>query len=464
MLLQQFQAYWKEHFNQLTTANCHLLLAVSGGIDSVVLTDLVYKSGFHFTIAHCNFKLRGEESERDEAFVNALAQHYNKAIVVQHFNTKEYAVEHKIAIQEAARKLRYDWFEELIKKDDSWKMTDGSVEVSFVNHQPSTVNCGIVTAHHANDNIETLLINFFRGTGISGLHGILPKQKNILRPLLFAKREAIQQYALDNGLNWAEDSSNASDKYTRNFFRQHIIPATKEVYANVEDNLLQNIQRFGEVEMLYNEAIALHKKKLLEAKGNEVHIPVLKLQKSEPLNTIIWEIIKDFHFAAAQIAEVKKLLGAENGKYVASPTHRIIKNRNWLIIAPLQTDVAAYILIEKEDKEVVYEDGMLSFKKLSSVNAHLSTSSSVATLDAAHIHYPLLLRKWKPGDYFYPLGMKKKKKLSKFFIDLKLSKTDKEKIWVLEMNKKIIWVIGYRIDDRFKITPGATTVLLIQKH
>ncbi len=475
MLLQQFQAYWKEHFSQFTTANCHLLLAVSGGIDSVVLTDLVYKSGFNFTIGHCNFKLRGDESKRDEAFVRVLAQRYGKAVFVQHFNTKEYALQHKVSIQEAARKLRYDWFEELIK-DGRWQMTDDrekmkidgvtddSLQPPTVNYHPLSVISLIATAHHANDNIETLLINFFRGTGIGGLHGILPKQKSIIRPLLFAKREDIKQYALDNSLGWVEDSSNASDKYTRNFFRQHIIPAVKEVFPNAEDNLLQNIQRFGEAEMLYNQAIALHKKKLLEIKGSEVHIPALKLQKSQPLNAIIWEVIKDFHFTAAQTTEVKKLLDAENGKYVASSTHRIIKNRNWLIIAPVRTEEAAHILIEKEDKEVVYEDGMLSFKKLPFVNDHLSTSPGIATLDAAHIHYPLLLRKWKQGDYFYPLGMKKKKKLSKFLIDLKLSKTDKEKVWVLEMNKKIIWVIGYRIDDRFKITSATKNILLIQKH
>ena len=474
MLLQQFQAYWKEKFGQLSPANCHLLLAVSGGIDSVVLTDLMYKSGFQFTIAHCNFKLRDEESERDETFVKVLAQQYNKPIIVKSFNTQEYATQHKISIQEAARKLRYDWFEAVLK-DDSRKMTDDRImgdslnavlgnekKLSTVNS--TTVNFFIATGHHANDNIETLLINFFRGTGIGGLHGILPRQKNIIRPLLFAKREAIQQYALENNLNWVEDSSNTSDKYTRNFFRQHIIPAVKEVYTNAEDNLLQNIQRLGEAEQLYNQAVALHKKKLLETKGNEVHIPVLKLQKTEPLNTILWEIIKDFHFTAAQTAEVKKLLNAENGKYVASATHRVIKNRNWLIVAPLQTEVAAHILIEKEDKEVVYEDGMLSFKKLSSVNYQPSISPAVAILDAAQIQYPLSLRKWQQGDYFYPLGMKKKKKLSKFFIDLKLSKTDKEKVWVLEMNKKIIWVVGYRIDDRFKITPATKDILLIQQH
>src|SRR4051812_9253883 len=179
MLLQQFQAYRKEHYYQLTPANCHLLLAVSGGIDSVVLTDLVYKAGFHFTIAHCNFKLRGEESERDEAFVRALAQQYNKTIVVQAFNTQDYALQHKISIQEAARKLRYDWFEELIEDgrremtDDSKQMTDDRVtddsSILTIHNSPFTIH-NLATAHHANDNIETLLINFFRGTGISGLH------------------------------------------------------------------------------------------------------------------------------------------------------------------------------------------------------------------------------------------------------------------------------------------------------
>ncbi len=456
MLLQQFQEYRKEQFGDLTTANCRLLLAVSGGIDSVVLTDLVYKSGYGFAIAHCNFKLRSEESERDEAFVRALAQQYGKAIFIQPFDTVAYALQHKISIQEAARKLRYDWFEELLN--------DARTHTLAANNIHTSANCFLATAHHANDNIETLLINFFRGTGISGLHGILPRQKSIIRPLLFARREAIVQYAMENNLNWVEDSSNASDKYTRNFFRQHIIPAVKEVYTQAEDNLLQNIARFGEAEMLYQQAIAVHKKKLLETRGNEVHIPVLKLQKSEPLNTIIWEIIKDFHFTAAQTAEVKKLLVADNGKYVASATHRIIKNRNWLIIAPLQTEVAAHVLIEKDNKEVVYEDGILTFKKQASANNHLIASAGIATLDAALIQYPLLLRKWKQGDYFYPLGMKKKKKLSKFFIDLKLSKTSKEKVWVLEMNKKIIWIVGYRIDDRFKITPATTHMLLIEKH
>jgi len=197
-----------------------------------------------------------------------------------------------------------------------------------------------------------------------------------------------------------------------------------------------------------------------------MHIPILKLQKTEPLNTIIWEIIKQYNFHTAQIDEVKKLFDAENGSYIASSSHRIIKNRSWLIIAPIETEQAQNILIEKPDKKIKFESGILELEKLQTTNFKLQTDNSIATLDAKEIKFPLPLRKWKQGDYFYPLGMKNlpsnkqgKKKLSKFFIDQKLSKTEKEKVWVVEMNKKILWVIGYRIDERFKITSSTKEVL-----
>ena len=469
MLLQQFQQYIKEQFH-VHTNNAKLILAVSGGIDSVVLTDLVYKTGFDFMIVHCNFQLRGEESERDEKFVRALQNKYEKEVLVKRFDTKEYASQNKTSIQEAARELRYNWFEELVNGQclpagQAGSMVNDRAEKN-IHHSPLTIY--IVTAHHANDNIETLLINFFRGTGISGLHGIPSKQGKIIRPLLFAKREEITAYAKENNLQWVEDTSNLSDKYTRNFFRLQLIPAIKEVFPNAEDNLLHNIERFKEVETLYQQAIQQHLKKLIEQKENEIHIPVLKLQKSESINTIIWEIIKEYNFHAAQVEEVKKLFNAENGSYIASDSHRIIKNRNWLIIAPLQTEETQNILIEENDKKVKFENGILEFEKLQTTNYKLQTTNLIASLDAKQIKFPLLLRKWKQGDYFYPLGMQNlpagrrgKKKLSKFFIDQKLSKTEKEKVWVIEMNKKILWVIGYRIDDRFKITNNTKEVLRI---
>jgi tRNA(Ile)-lysidine synthase len=343
------------------------------------------------------------------------------------------------------------------------------------NKQPATNNL-IATAHHADDNVETLLLNFFRGCGITGLHGILPKQGNLIRPLLFAKRDDIIAYANEQQLTWVDDSSNASNKYSRNFIRHQIIPLMQTIYPQVTDNLLANIERFKEVETIYQQSINQLKTKLLEVKGNEVHIPILKLQKQQPLKSIVHEIIKDYGFEATQVGEVIKLLTATNGSYMASATHRLIINRKWLIIAPILSLEATNIIIEAVTSTVAFMGGKISLS-LSTINQQLSTdftnkqpatnnlqpstSNQIATLNADAISFPLLLRPYKTGDYFYPLGMTKKKKLSKFFIDLKLSKTDKEKIWVIESDKRIVWVVGYRIDNRFKVTPNTKKVITI---
>lgn len=439
-MLQSFQQNWKNNFNHLTPANSHLFVAVSGGLDSVVLTHLLALSSFNFTILHCNFQLRGEESERDENFVKSLGEKYNKPVLVKRFDTQLYAEQNKVSIQVAARELRYGWFKEMVNSQQSTEYS-----------QLSSVNCKLLTAHHADDNIETVLMNTFRGTGIKGLHGILENQGYIIRPLLFAKRTTIKAYAEQEQLSWVEDSSNSSDKYARNFFRHHIIPLVKEVYANADDNLLNNIEKWKETEQIYDGFIAEQKKQLLEKKGNEIHIPVLKLAKQKPLKTIVHEIVTDFGFTAAQVKDVLNLLLADSGKYVASATHKIIKNRNWLIITPMVTTEAANILIEENDTTVLFEAGKIKIEKAAAKDFAISNNNNCVYLDAQHIQFPLLLRKWKTGDYFYPLGMKKKKKLSRFFIDNKLSKTQKENIWVIESNKKIVWIVGYRIDDRFKV-------------
>lgn len=462
MLLQQFQQNLKINFPHLTPANSKFLLAVSGGIDSIVMTDLLYKSGFDFTMAHCNFQLRGEESFRDELFMTTLKEKYNKEVLIKQFNTKHYAEQNKISIQEAARKLRYTWFSELLTVNRQ-PFTEESQILDAVSRSLVNSQQYIAIAHNADDNIETMLMFLFRGTGIHGLTGIsaFDKERKIIRPLLFATRKQIEKYADENNLDWVEDSSNLADKYTRNFFRHNIIPAVEDHFANAKQNLLENIARLKDVEVLYRQSIELHKKKLLAFKGNEVHIPILKLQQSQPLDTIMWEILKHYNFHAKQIAEVKKLYDADNSSYVQSSTHRIIKNRNWFIIAPNNHTTAGHILIEEKDKQIKFQNGALEFEKLAAISHQLSANSSIAQLDAKHINYPLLLRKWKQGDYFYPLGMQKKKKLSRFFVDQKLSATEKEKAWVLEMNKKIIWVIGYRIDDRFKVSTATKEVLKI---
>ena len=446
-LQEKFIENWKTEFRHLSSINCHLLLAVSGGVDSVVLTDIVAKAGFDFTIAHCNFQLRGEESKRDEKFVRSLGEKYNKKVFVKTFDTNTYAVANKVSVQVAARELRYTWFKEL----------------NEICH-PSSVICQLIaTAHHADDNIETVLINFFRGTGILGLTGIqaFQKEQQLIRPLLHFRKEELVQYAKENDLLYVEDSSNNSDKYTRNYFRNQIIPSVKEIFNNAEDNILNNIERLKEAEMLYGQAIQLHKHKLLEQKENEIHIPVLKLKQVQPLQNIVWEIIKEFNFSAAQTEEVIKLLDADNGSYIQSASHRIIKNRKWIIIAPLQTNIAAHILIEKGEKIVVFANGILQLQILPSFGLPINDSRLTIHVDEDKIKFPLLLRQSKQSDYFYPLGMQKKKKLNRFFIDQKLSVTEKENVWVIESDKRIVWVIGLRIDDRFKITPATKHVLKI---
>lgn len=422
------------------------LVAVSGGVDSVVLCDLMVATGYDLVIAHCNFQIRGEESQRDERFVRGLAEKYGKEFLVRAFDTETYARENKLSIQVAARELRYGWFKTIL--------TDES--------RPELKASYILTAHHANDNIETLLINFFKGTGISGLHGILPVQGKILRPLLFARKKELLQYANEKGLPYVEDSSNVSDKYTRNFFRHQLFPLLSGIYPNVEENLLRNIERFVEAEELYKQSVDQHKKKLLEVKGNEVHIPVLKLQKTTPVATIVYEIIKNYGFKAGQVNEIIGLFESESGKYVSSSSHRIIKNRRWLIISPKQLQEAALLLIEADDKKIVFEHGELTLEKVTkSAPFQIPVDQNIAAIDMSQITFPLILRRWKQGDYFYPLGMKKKKKLSRFLLDQKLSKIDKENVWVIEMNKKIFWIVGHRIDERFKILPSTKEVLKI---
>ena len=460
-LLEKFKTHIKHpagSFGQnLFQPKDKLLLAVSGGVDSVVLCELCKQAGYDFVIAHCNFQLRGEESNRDENFVKELGKKYEVEVFVKKFETEKYATENKLSTQVAARELRYTWFGELLTKIKT------DLNSADSNAQRPTTNF-LLTAHHANDNIETLLMNFFKGTGIGGLHGILPKKEKIIRPLLFAKKEELSRFATENNLSFVEDSSNAMDKYTRNYFRNQLIPDLQKVFPQVEENLLNNIARFKEIELLYNQSVQLETKKLLEKKGNEIHIPVLKLLKIKALNTIIYEVIKDYSFTPNQTNEVVDLLKGETGKYILSATHRIIKNRNWLIIAPNKTVEAENIFIEENDKLVAFQHGEISFEMLSTTNYKPQTTNLAAQLNAAQIKFPLLLRKWKTGDYFYPLGMQKKKKLSRFFIDQKLSLTQKEKTWVIEMDKKIIWVVGLRIDDRFKITDSTKTILQISFH
>jgi len=481
-LLQRFKEFIQQQ--NLFHQKDKLLLAVSGGVDSVVLCELCKQAGYDFTIAHCNFRLRDKESERDKEFVVALGKRYNVEVLVKEFETTKYAEESKKGIQEAARDLRYQWFGEIISRQSavgSQQTSNVKRETSNVNeipnhdslpiavaittrgpthHSPFTIH--VLTAHHADDNIETVIMNFFRGTGLHGLEGIPVRYQYIRRPLLPFWKEELIQFAGENKLEFVEDSSNQSIKYTRNLFRNEIIPLISKAYPQVKTNLLDNIGRFSEIQKLYQISINEFRKKLCKVRKDEVHIPIKQFM-SYHNRALIFEIISGYGFTEKQVDEVIKLAEAESGKFIQSPatSHRIIKFRNWFIISKDQSRSSETVVIEEELKNLQFAIGSLQIKILSAADCRLPTANSVACLDADEITFPLILRKWKQGDYFYPLGMKKKKKLARFFIDQKLSKTEKEKTWVIEMNKKIVWVVGLRIDDRFRITEKTKMILKI---
>jgi tRNA(Ile)-lysidine synthase len=427
----------------LFSSGDRLLLAVSGGLDSAVLCELCRRAGYDAVVAHCNFALRGGESDRDERFVRQLAAGYGWEVVVKTFDTAAYAAGQKLSVQVAARQLRYDWFLGLI--------ADGTAQY-------------VVTAHHLDDNIETMLMNFFKGTGIAGLRAMLPKQGKIVRPLLFAAREQLAQFAHEAGVNWVEDSSNRSDKYTRNYFRHQVIPLIGQVYPGALSNLAGNLARFRDIELIYRQAIDREKHRLLEYRGREVHIPVLKLKKAQPQMTILYELTTPYGFSPQQTEAILALLESGSGKYVLSATHRCLKDRGWLIITPLETAAAANILVENGNDTVVFAEGVLRFRESGAekVPDGADEGQMVAWLDADQAAFPLLLRKWRNGDYFYPLGMRKKKKLARYLIDQKLSLAEKEKVWVLESDKRIVWVVGWRIDDRCRLGPGTKRALRIE--
>lgn len=438
-LLTRFQQQIKEQ-NFFSPAE-HLLLAVSGGVDSVVMAHLCKASGYRCTIVHCNFRLRGTESDEDEKFVSALALSLGMPFLSKAFDTEVFATGNKMGIQEAARQLRYEWFRQLLSEKDT--------AVSYDR---------LLTAHQADDNVETLLMNFFKGTGIHGLQGIRARSGPIVRPLLFAFREDIRNYAERNGLAFREDSSNLSSVYTRNYFRNEWIPSVEKVFPTVRQNLNNNLGRFADIACIYEDWIGKVKKKLLEYHDGEVHISIGRLARTPAIQTVIYEIISDFGFSPAQAGEVMALMRSGSGKQVFSASHRILNDRGRLIIALRGVADAAHFLIGPEEGKLEFGKHKMMLERLPAP-AVLSADKSTAQLDARHIHYPLLLRRWRTGDYFYPLGMRKKKKLSRFLIDEKISLLDKEDIWVLESGGKILWVVGHRIDDRFRITEKTGDVL-----
>lgn len=432
---------------QLFPAHARLVVAVSGGLDSVVLCRLLHTLGYPFVVAHCHFGLRQTESDRDADFVARLARQLDVPFYCRHFQTQAYAADNKCSIQEAARQLRYQWFEtlrlELLRQAPA-----GAPAVPHL----------ILTAHHQDDDIETLLLNFFKGTGIHGLKGMAPRRAHLVRPLLFARREQLERFALAEGLQWVEDSSNQETKYTRNFLRHEVLPLLAQKMPQVADNLAGNITRFREAFELYQQGLNRHLEKLGQQKGAELHIPVLLLARTQPLQTVAYELLQPYGFSPQQTPQVLQLLQSESGRFVQSATHQVVRHRKWLVVAPRQPLEKGLLVIEQGRSEVAFAEGQLHLT-LSAIPASLRVPADTALMDPSKLQYPLVLRPWKTGDYFYPLGLGKKKKISRLLNDLKLSRTEKEKVYVLESGNRICWVVGCRADERFKIGPATREVL-----
>jgi len=438
-MLQKVQVYLQQHC--YIHADTPLLLAVSGGIDSVVLCELMYQLQMNFAIAHCNFQLRDQESDADAVFVKNLAAHYRVPFFETSFDTTKHAEVPSVSTQMAARSLRYDWFEQ-IRKENKYH--------------------AIVTAHHQNDIIETILYNLTKGTGIAGLHGILPKNGYLVRPMLCLKKEEIVEFANKENLSFREDASNASTKYARNKIRHKVVPTLKELNPNVEQAFFENAQRLREVELLYGSAIEQHRKKLLEQKGADFFISIAKLDKTIAPQTLLWECLKNFGFNIAQVKDMLSMLHGASGKLFFSETHRLLKDRKFLILSPLQSTAPTFFVLQKTDRAVVLPEYKLSISTKKAAQYILENNPKIAALDLEKLAFPLKLRKWQSGDYFYPIGLLKKngkagkKKLKAYFSNKKLSILEKEKMWILQDNEdRIVWLVGERIDDRFKVT--ATT-------
>jgi len=442
---------------QLFSRRDLLLVAVSGGLDSVVLCELCHLSGFSFRIAHCNFQLRGEESERDELFVHRLAEKYGVEIYARRFDTEMYADKEKLGIQEAARKLRYDWFTGIL--DGTWPLPGTQAGEA----KPGPLPTFILTAHHADDNAETVLMNFCRGTGLQGLTGIPAANGRIRRPLLPFSRKEIEAFAAEKKLTFVEDSSNLSVKYTRNLFRNEILPLIAVQYPQVRENLGDNIARFREINALYQLAVSGLKKKLCRPKGKELHIPVRQLLAFQN-RALVFEMIREYGFSEKQVNEVIRLADSPSGKYISSPSgqYHLIRHRHWFIISPVSSLENSVHVIDKGKKNLECGAGLVRLDIMPVPPAQPPQSADTACVDLRQVEFPLLLRKWKQGDYFYPLGMKKKKKLARFLMDQKLSKPEKDNTWVIESNKRIVWVVGQRLDERFKLMPDTRNTLRIR--
>jgi tRNA(Ile)-lysidine synthase len=433
-MLQKLQDHINSTF--LFLKGKKMLIAVSGGVDSMVLLYLLKQSKMDISVAHCNFNLRGKESDGDEAFVKSECKKMDIQYFVNHFETKEYADSHKLSIQVAARQLRYDWFDELLEKEG----------LDY-----------LLTAHHLDDSIETFLINLTRGTGIEGLTGIPQQNDKIVRPLLIFSREEIENYANENSIQWREDSSNASDKYFRNKLRHDVVPILKELNPGFMNSFQQTLENMQQAQSMIDDASRIVYRKVVEDVNLQKRIHLKELKILSNYQAYLYQWLKPFGFTAWN--DIYELVNAQSGKQIFSENYRLLKDREVLILDAKPSEVVSEYLIEETQKEIELPMKM----KIDFVtNVTELESSAVIFVDKDTLKFPLVFRKWQEGDYFYPFGMTGKKKVSKYFKDEKFSLIDKENTWLLCSENEIVWIAGKRADRRFLANKTTQTIIKLE--
>ena len=430
-----FLSHLKKNFPSISVSK--LIIAVSGGVDSIVLFHLCLKLKLNFFVAHCNFKLREKESDLDEKFVRDLAIKHNIKFYTKSFNTKKLSSNYNKSIQMVARELRYSWFEELSKELN-------------VKH--------ILTAHHLDDSLETFLINLSRGSGIDGLLGIPKVNDTVYRPLLIFKKDEILSYAKENEISWREDSSNRKQDYLRNQIRIEVLPKLKEINPNLLDNFSKSIDRLQQSKSIIKDKIDDFIKNVSFTRDEKIYFEINKIKKVTNIDAYLYELLKRYNFT--QWDDIRGLLDSQSGKQIISKTHKLLKDREHLILVKNSEVENKTALINKSSKEVAVSLGKI---KLSIAKKISKEDSDVIYLDSAKLNFPLKVRNLLSGDYFYPFGMNGKKKVSKYLKDKKISIYDKDKVLILETSKnKIIWVVGMRLDDRFSVTDNTKEITKIE--
>lgn len=440
--LTAFRTFIKQH--ALLAPGEKPLLAVSGGRDSVLMAYYFKQAGYEFGVAHCNFKLRGAEADAEERFTANLAEAMKAPFYSVSFNTLDYAAQKSISIQMAARDLRYQWLE-AIRAEFGYR--------------------SIALAHHQNDAVETVLLNLTRGTGIAGLHGILPKRGNLIRPLLFHTRQEIDEIIHRENFNYCEDSSNSSSKYARNKIRLQVIPILKELNPRLEETFRANAERFAELEALLGQHVERLRKELFIPLGNEeIAIQISELKNLDPLKTLVFGLFNPFGFSDAVLHDLLLNLDGQAGKVFTSATHLITLDRQRIILSPRRSAAAAEKLIGPDEGCFSWNGHFYQQQTLPGSKFESKTSNNIVQLDYKLLIFPLKLRPWKKGDYFYPLGMRGRKKLSDYFIEKKIPLQRKQSIGVLENgNGDIVWIAGYRPDNRYKITASTEKIFTLEK-